>query len=188
MMEECLEELNFTDSGAFLAPPPALTAAAAQDHTSSSGSSSADAGAITPVRPGGDERASSFVSPQWPMTTPTPTPPTPTPAASATPQELHAIATNSVLAPSFETYLGVPPAFMIQCARSRTEAALLYEVTSVALEMDVLLENVREQLHDRRRISDWLLRCHATTEQRQKAAVVMAMDTTLLALQRTCLC
>lgn len=94
------------------------------------------------------------------------------------------MATAGALAPCFETYLGVPPAFVCQCARSRTEAALLYEVTSTALEMDVLLENAREQLHDRRRISEWLLCCNATAE-RQKAAAVMAMDTALLVLQRT---
>lgn len=192
-MQAWVEELNFDASGAFLSdllPVSTTHSTSAQDTTTGSSSgSSADAGATTPSRQrtGGGGGSSSFVSPQWPMTTPTPTPPTPTPAASATPQEIHAIATAGALAPSFETYLGVPPAFVLQCARSRTEAALLYEVTSVALEMDVLLENVREQLHDRWRVGDWLVRSNAAAERSTKAGVVMAMDTALLALQRTCL-
>lgn len=95
-----------------------------------------------------------------------------TPAAPLTPQE------PVPGAPSFEAFLTVPPACTFQSARSRSEAAVVFEIAGVALEMDVLLESVREQLHDRRRVCEWL-----RAAELGKAATG-AMGTALLVLQR----
>lgn len=155
-MQAWTTECLFSDSGALLPP------VGASERLALSGASSAS----TPLHHSAS--VASLQPRQHTAETPTPpTPtPTPTPAAALAPQELQA--------PSLGAFLAVPPAFAMQSARSRSEAALLYEIAATALEVDVLLESVREQLHDRRRVGEWLRAATSTN----------TAETTLLVLQR----
>lgn len=180
-MEQWAEEVNFDDRGEFLGLHQASQTAA---QNSRHDSSNADGGATVSSRP--EQRTAlgttttattttthnSVVSSQWPMMA------TPTPSTT---QEHHATHA-ATLAPCFETYLGIPPAFIFQCARTRTDATLLYDVTCIAMEMDVVMESVGDQLHDRHKIGECLYSSSAANTK--QAPQTMMMETTLLVLQR----
>ncbi|TMW56482.1 hypothetical protein Poli38472_006492 [Pythium oligandrum] len=81
--------------------------------------------------------------------------------------------------PSFESWLGVPRSLLVHYASelSRTEAALLFEITNVAVAMDVIVESVFEQLQDRQSI-ERSLRLGRALQSRE------AFQTTLVAMHR----
>lgn len=178
-MEQWLHELHFDDTGAFV--PHVHNEQKTADVDATAGASrtptSARANNHTVASPQSEQQQqldTSSVSTPW----------TPTPV---TPQDLRTTtAADATHVVSFETLLSVPPARVFQSARSRTDAALLYDVSCVAIEMDAVIESVHEQLHDYERIGEWLHRAeqqnaHRTSTSNQ--ADVMA--TALLALQRT---
>ncbi|KAJ0397879.1 hypothetical protein ATCC90586_006465 [Pythium insidiosum] len=82
--------------------------------------------------------------------------------------------------PSFEAFLSVPPAFLAaSVVRSATECATLFDIAQLAMEMDVVLELVLDQLQDRHTIQSTL----AMLAQRS-GATAASLETTLVVLQR----
>lgn len=79
-------------------------------------------------------------------------------------------------APSFERLLDVPAELLANAVRRPTEATLLHEIPCLAMEMDTLVEFLGDQLHDRAKLN-----CAVASNDSNSAA----MDTTLLALERT---
>ncbi|KAF1334779.1 hypothetical protein FI667_g1679, partial [Globisporangium splendens] len=142
-MEQWADEVNFDDRGAFIdlaaaAKCAAVNAPSARGSHGEHDSSDVDGDARSTHVATARTPDNHIVNSQWPVTL--------TPNAT---QDPHQHAQQAALVPCFETYLGVSPAFIFQFARTRTEATLLYDVTCIAMEMDVLLDYISEQLHDR---------------------------------------
>lgn len=83
---------------------------------------------------------------------------------------------GSKAGPCFERLLDVPAELLTNAVRRPTEATLLHEIPCVAMEMDMLVEYLGDQLHDRAKLNSAV---------RVSGSNSTAMDTTLLALERT---